>query len=208
LKSNCTTGKTQERRLFHRSYHRHLLSLILANTSIVEQQRNFPWPSGGEIRTTSESSAPRSQVRKNGTYFKSLKKLPFFGLFQYQSTSTPAPWRKVISNSHDEHDGEDMIVEYKIMPAKWTRLRALSFQSIKSCGAWKYSFRQFRVVSHGPIFKACKEGSVEEIVKILTEGSASLYDVDDHGRNLLHVCPKDNLLNSSLRPFNLSLKFN
>lgn len=78
------------------------------------------------------------------------------------------------------------------------RLRALSFQRVRSCGAWKYNFRQFRVVPFGPIFKACKNGRVEDIIEILGEGSASLYDVDDYGWSLLHVCLEDYLPISKL----------
>lgn len=57
-----------------------------------------------------------------------------------------------------------------------------------SSGNWKYTFRPILVVPEdAPIFEACETGSIDDIIGILNQGSASLHNVLPNGRTLLHV---------------------
>ena len=45
------------------------------------------------------------------------------------------------------------------------------------------------VISHqSPIFKACQQGHVVEVQNMLVTRQASIHDIDEWGRGLMHVC--------------------
>ena len=53
---------------------------------------------------------------------------------------------------------------------------------------WKISSWNIRPRG-SPIFRAASHGDFEKIVKLISDGEASLYDRDEGERTLLHVSP-------------------
>ncbi len=46
------------------------------------------------------------------------------------------------------------------------------------------------IVSHkSPIFQSCREGDLLKVIEILRTGQASVHDIDEWGRGLMHVSP-------------------
>ena len=183
-----------------RPIHRHSVSLLLSSASTPAREEGPARSTGNENRQNTASEITTRPARRFKT-LNSVKKLPYFGLYQYRSTITSARWRPTISNTEKGNEDDDIVTEHKFIPAPWLKLNILSFQAAKSCGVWKYSFRPIRVVPYDyPLFEACRYGTVGDIISILSQGTASLHDVDEAGRNALivslmtlYLCPSPSI---------------
>ena len=79
---------------------------------------------------------------------------------------------------------------YQSLDPQFERMWSIRFSPawwMSSCN-WQHTFRQYRTVStDSAIFGACCDGDLGYMQKLLTEGSASLFDIDEDGLTLLHV---------------------
>ncbi|KAJ8068491.1 hypothetical protein OCU04_004042 [Sclerotinia nivalis] len=85
-------------------------------------------------------------------------------------------------------DDIDIDIDSKVLPKAWLRVRGISIKQSRRFGTWTYSFRPICVVPDtSPIFEACKNGDVGEVIRLVQSGMASVFDTSQEGYNLLHV---------------------
>ena len=55
-------------------------------------------------------------------------------------------------------------------------------------GAWRFSFRTYRIVTtQDPVFQACINNDLDLVKQLCSNGQASPFDVFSRGWTLLHV---------------------
>ncbi|TGO63262.1 hypothetical protein BCON_0014g00510 [Botryotinia convoluta] len=118
-----------------------------------------------------------------------------YGFFSYWSTTSVLNQqnkKKHFTTSTtgvvDANEDADMDVDLTILPKAWMRLKGMHIKQSRRFGRWTYYFRPVRVVpDESPIFYACKNGDIGEILQLVQTGRASVFDTSQQGYNLIHV---------------------
>jgi hypothetical protein len=70
----------------------------------------------------------------------------------------------------------------------WLGGRAWEIKVSWAISGWKSSLKAWRVKPFDdPLFKAARDGDIDEIQSLIARGQASLFDRTPNGENLLHV---------------------
>ena len=92
------------------------------------------------------------------------------------------------NNLTSQGNDDDKDIEISYYPGSWFSSRGFSFGAARTWGAWTYSLRPVRVVPRtSTVFYHAGNGNTSQIIKLLDNHEATLYDTDEDGRNLLHV---------------------
>lgn len=109
----------------------------------------------------------------------------FFGVYSHHSGVT-----RTIQVKHGRmqvSEGE-LVIKRVILPSAWLRLWGVSITCMRRNLGWEYLFTPIRVVSDcSPIFRACREGDIHEVISLLNNSQATLQDTSEWGWSLLHV---------------------
>jgi hypothetical protein len=90
----------------------------------------------------------------------------------------------------------------QFLPASWIRiLRGIAIlQNRRNYNRWTYTPTPFCVIpSHSPVFAACEAGDVEEVERLFSTGTATVYDTNENGWTLLHVSVNTQIFAQELR---------
>ena len=70
----------------------------------------------------------------------------------------------------------------------WFSQRDFEFVFEHIYGAWRFTFRTYRIITtEDPVFQACVSGNITLVKVLCSKGQASPFDVLTHGWTLLHV---------------------
>lgn len=107
------------------------------------------------------------------------------GWYSYQSTSIHIVQKqpKEAINSKDK-----VIIDQKFIPRFRLFANGLWIQSTRIHGNWQYTFRPIRIIPRtAPIFEACRNGDLEQVIYLFRDGSVTIFDTTQSGWTLLHV---------------------
>ena len=143
-------------------------------------------------RPTLAVSSSSSNNTKGKTVAKITAKRTWIGIgwYHYQSRIQANHSRTypLSENLTPKDIDDDKYIERSYFPAAWFKSRGFSYGAARSGGELKYSLRPIRVVSETSIiFQHAWNGNTVQIIKSLNNHEATLYDVDEYGRGLLHV---------------------
>ncbi|TEY87384.1 hypothetical protein BOTCAL_0003g00650 [Botryotinia calthae] len=117
-----------------------------------------------------------------------------YGLFSYWSTTSVSnqqnkrQFAELTDDAVIADEDADMDVDLTILPKAWMRFKGMHIKQSRRFGRWTYSFRPVRVVpDKSPIFHACKNGDIGEIIQLVQTGKASVFDTSQRGYNLIHI---------------------
>jgi hypothetical protein len=87
---------------------------------------------------------------------------------------------------------EETETSFFIRPSKWLLRLGLNFEACAkvswSLSGWNVLQQTYRVVpTDSLIFQSCRCGDIESVRQLFSQGKASVWDIDVHGRTPLHV---------------------
>ena len=100
---------------------------------------------------------------------------------------------------HCDQDQYENETAYTIRPAPWLLWLGVRYGlhfrlSSSSTQGWKHSLNTFRPMpDDAPIFEHCKQGDMTAVIRLLSEGLASIKDTNSRGYTPLHVSFPDEL---------------
>ena len=107
--------------------------------------------------------------------------------------------RIVEDDSSDECNiAEQLSWKTKFQAAQWLTSRGFTVWRTYCFGDWQYHFRTHRLRSKdAPIFGACIMGEVEDVRRLLSNGKASPFDINESGLTPMHVSAQQDIILSS-----------
>lgn len=76
----------------------------------------------------------------------------------------------------------------RAQPPPWLFRRRFDLYTSRSHSGWDFSLNVYNVrPSDAPIFEYVEEGDISAIQQLFQENMASVFDVDEEGKSLLHV---------------------
>lgn len=100
---------------------------------------------------------------------------------------------KVRYGAENRHSEQILRFSFTFKPKSWlvsTGTWRISGKHASSRYGHDFSFQPTycpRVSYKAPIFDSCKTGNISDVLQLLDSGQASIYDMDEWGRSLLHV---------------------
>lgn len=124
---------------------------------------------------------PKPRAKKTSTVSQYTR---WHGMGWLQSRS------RVCQSTIDDAE-EEVEVEWRVLPKAWLRLKGFTLNQNKTFGQWRYTFTPMCIrPDHSRIFSACREGKLDEVIKLVESGVASIFDTSEDGWTLLHVSEK------------------
>ncbi len=150
---------------------------------LVAKQLSQPSPESTAIIAGNASS----ENNKLSSYVSRPWTLPnLLGAVYYERRRYPAKKTSGSDNSGELDEREDIIARYR-GPA-WLINRAWQIQASKAMCGWNFSLRTSNVIRRdSPVFDIARNGDIEDLKTLFSNGKASPFDCDENGWTILHV---------------------
>lgn len=85
---------------------------------------------------------------------------------------------------------DEEIITRKLYLSKWLSSKSYEYIATRKNCNWQYAFKTARILeSDHPIWDACENGDIQQMVGLFRKERLSINDTDEMGRTLLHVSP-------------------
>jgi hypothetical protein len=90
-----------------------------------------------------------------------------------------------ITENDDDNQQNDTMTTITFCPSKWLLKLGLGYEVNASLSSMMGWFETHRIIARdSPIFESCYEGNLEDVQKLLSNGQASIWEIDEYGQTM------------------------
>lgn len=134
-------------------------------------------------------SSPQRPMRVSSRWSLELPKVCAYYLVKQQKAGSEY-LKEDLEAEPSSHIADEEIITRKLYLSKWLSSKSYEYIATRKNCNWQYVFKTARVLeSDHPIWDACENGDIQQMVGLFRKERLSINDTDEMGRTLLHVSP-------------------